>query len=131
MNQVIWIVESRVILAQPRGDQTLQDIEDMNEQMMTMIMEGSPPVHVISDVRYMGKYPTSLKTLTNLFQLNANVGAMALIGGNTLTKFTTKMLKSLLRWGDMAFFDDIQEGVSYLQSIDTNLPKSIDYDETP
>lgn len=131
MYEVKWILHQRIVLLQAVGDQTIEDIEEGIKQLNDFFTGGQPPVHVISDSRYMGKFPVSLKLLNQQMKPHENSGYTVAIGGNALTNFISKMLSRAAKGPDMIFSDSIESALAQLQHLDATLPQQIDYIDQP
>lgn len=129
MYHVEWIVANRIVLLQGVGDQTIETVSDSATRLTKFLTAGSPPVHVLSDLRYLGSFPTNLKTLQRFMVNHENSGQVLVIGGNALAKFVSKALTRFSGGAAVTFKDSIAEAIEFLQRLDTTLPEAINYPE--
>lgn len=131
MYEVRWIVEGKIILMRAIGDQTPESILDSVEQLHNLFEVGEAPIHVISDNRHVGEYPTNLGSLKALMKSHDNSGYVMIIGGDKLSKFLSKMLAHFSGNAEPKYSSTIAESIAWLQAIDSRLPDDITCDESP
>ncbi len=129
---VEWIVERRVILFRGVGDQTVETIETGVNRLHEFFAQGIPPVHVISDSRYIGNFPANIGALKQLMAHHENSGYVVAIGGNALSKFVSLTLTKLSGGEPLEFSETLEAALVRLTRIDPSLPQQIDYpDNSP
>jgi hypothetical protein len=131
MYQVEWIVENRVVLMRWIGNQTMQTVEEGVNRLQAFLDKGTPPVHVISDSRYLGRFPASLDALKKVMKQHKNSGQTVSIGGNAATRFVSMMTTRLSGGVRLEFRDTFEDALVFLRRMDTTLPNEIDYQDRP
>jgi hypothetical protein len=126
---VKWIVENRIVLFQADGDQTVESVTDGFNRLQELIESGQTPVHVISDARYLGKFPTSLNTLKMGLFKHEKSGYAISIGGNILSKFVSTMMAKLSDGSQLILKDSFEDAFFFLTSVDPSLPREIEYQD--
>lgn len=127
---VEWVVENRIIVTRAIGDQTKEAIADSIDRLQALMSLGDTPVHVISDSRQLGKYPTDLTLLRKLVSKHEKSGRTVIVGGDDLSRFVSKLLTQFAGSKSPEFRDTISGAVQWLQSIDESLPGDVHYDES-
>jgi hypothetical protein len=128
---VEWIVENRIVLFQADGDQTVESVTDGFNRLQAFISKGEAPVHVISDARYLGKFPTSFKSLKMGLFKHEKSGYAISIGGSTLSKFVSTMMAKLSDGSQLILKDSFEDAFFFLKSVDASLPRAIEYEDVP
>ena len=126
MNIVKWIIQDRVILLCGVGDQTLDSIEDITNQLTNLMNEGVSPVHIVIDNRHVGHVPRNIKLIGKFMKKHENSGFTVAIGGNQLIKFISKMLAKIADSDMLIFKDSPEEALSLLQKLDQSLPQEVE-----
>src|SRR5215207_3568472 len=92
-----WYIKDRVIIHRPVGDETLAIIKKNNDDLIKLLDEGTPKVHIIVDARYITKLPTSLLKLNKAttFLSHPSLGWVITISNNSLITFLGGMLPQL------------------------------------
>jgi hypothetical protein len=52
-----WYREKQIILAKVIGELSLSDISESSAQIITLLTQGSAPVHIIADITQMTRHP--------------------------------------------------------------------------
>jgi hypothetical protein len=128
---VKWIVENRIVLFQADGDQTVESVTEGFNHLQEFISKGQAPVHVISDARYLGKFPTSFKSLKMGLFKHEKSGYAVSIGGNILSKFVSTMMARLSDGSQLVLKDSFADAFYFLKTVDTSLPRAIEYEDSP
>lgn len=128
---VEWIVADRVVLMRWVGDQTAATVEEGVTHLSAFLTKGTPPVHVISDLRYIGSFPTSLASLKKLMVRHENAGQALAVGGNTLSRFVSTMLTRFSGAPVLTFKDSLGEALTFLERVDPSLPQGLNYTDRP
>jgi len=131
MYKLEWLVEGRVVLMQGIGNQTIVDLQAGVEQLFEMLTAGDAPVHILSDSRYIGKFPTRITAVKYLLKHHEKSGHTVLIGGSALIKFISIMFNKMSSGRDPLFAETIVDAIEILQRIDATLPKDVSYEERP
>ncbi len=133
MYVVEWIMENRIVLFRPVGDQTIETLEDGVNRLQELLNVGISPVHVISDSRYVGRFPTNLKSISLVKSLTKhdNAGHAVSIGGNSMVKFISMMLAKSSGDDRLVYKNTFEDAMLLLQRLDLSLPQEIDYIDRP
>lgn len=127
---VEWVVENRIIVTRAIGDQTKEAIADSIDRLQELMSLGDTPVHVISDSRQLGKFPTNVTLLRKLVTKHEKSGRTVIVGGSDVAQFVSKLLTQFSGSKSPEFSDTIGGAVQWLQSIDESLPSDVHYDES-
>jgi len=60
---VFWQVENRVIYVEVQGDVPIEDVWTSTEEITKLLDSGQRPVHLLADMRQMGKIPTQVNQM--------------------------------------------------------------------
>ena len=133
MHTIEWIVEGRVILHRGIGDQTVETIEDSVRRLNEYLDEGTAPVHMIVDQRFLGNFPADIKTIKRaVLSRHENIGIVIAVGGNVMFKFFSTVLTKITGGEPMAYSDTLEDALLRLTHFDPTLPPQIDYpDHSP
>jgi hypothetical protein len=63
-----WRVEERIIYIRFWGDTTLKDAEEFNAHLIEMLEQGTPPVHLIIDLRELKSTPNDFRNLSKIIK---------------------------------------------------------------
>ena len=92
-----WYIQNRIILYRPTGEQTIHIVQQSNNRFLKLLDQGTLPVHIIADARYITKVPTKLLNLRNAttFLRHPSVGWFVTISSNSLIRFLGGMLPQI------------------------------------
>src|ERR1041385_8431968 len=92
-----WYIEDRVVVHRPVGEETLEIVQQHNDQLLKLLDKGTAPVHIIVDARYLTKVPTSLLKLSHAtsFLSHPSIGWVVTISNNPLITFLGGMLPQI------------------------------------
>lgn len=78
-----WYIPQRVLRGAVWGTQTLEELTESNQKMMSLLDEGTPLVHFILDDSRLERTPVNLKQLQNTlaFGRHRSLGWILLVGG--------------------------------------------------
>jgi len=133
MYQVEWIIENRVLLFRGIGDQTEATVEDGIKSLQALINSGDAPVYVVSDSRYVKRFPMKiglLKQLTMAGGSNPKSGTTVLVGGDSVSKFISQLLVQFSSGQKPYVTNTVGEALEYLYTMDSTLP-CIEYVDQP
>ncbi|MGJ3240705.1 MAG: hypothetical protein ACFE0Q_18495 [Anaerolineae bacterium] len=131
MYAIDWVMENRIVISRPVGDQTKESVTNAIFTLKERIEAGTAPVHVISDLRYVGAFPTDLSMLVKMIERQANSGYTIVIGGTRLTHFFSRVLAQFGGGRSPEFFDNVADALAWLQKVDATLGDDLHYDEAP
>jgi hypothetical protein len=119
-----WHIPDRVVLITFIGTLTLNDIDRMNLDTMALVGQGAPPVHVVSDLLGMDRYPTSIKEISKFIRndMKARLGWTIVITRNKLVRFMSGVIIQLTGTR-LRFFDTREEALAFLYENDVSLPR--------
>ncbi len=120
---ISWYQADRVILAQLEGDQSIEDISQVNTTITEMLRVGKPRVHIIVDTSKMGSIPLKLSQLAavNAYLREPNLGTIVTIGmDNILIRFLASMVSQIAHI-ELKTVTTLDEGVDVLRRIDQSL----------
>ena len=92
-----WYIKDRVVVHRPVGEETLEIIQQHNDQLLMFLDKGTAPVHIIVDARYLTKVPTSLLKLSNAtsFLSHPSTGWVITVSNSPLITFLGGMLPQI------------------------------------
>lgn len=129
MYQVEWVLEKRIVLMRAIGDQTVETIEAGIIRLHELFELGDAPVHLISDSRFMKRFPADVSAMKKLMYSNEKSGLSVVVGGDHVTKFVSKLMVAFSGSIQPMFVNTIEEAIALLVSKDNTLPKQIDYSD--
>lgn len=94
---VDWLIKDRLILLQINGDVALEDIEKINAELITLIRAGQPPVHMLADLKELGRFPFDLigvRRAATYFE-EPNLGLIMAYGTSSLASSFSQLLTSI------------------------------------
>ncbi|MCS7070959.1 MAG: PAS domain-containing protein [Anaerolinea sp.] len=97
--RVEWFYRDRIILEQVYGDITIDDVSQMAEAVLSLMEAGQPPVHLLIDVRFIRKYPVSLKMMRQAVTtpVSKNAGWLVVFhNNNPMVKFVVFVLAQVM-----------------------------------
>jgi hypothetical protein len=120
MPQIVkWLVNDIVIFSQAIGDLSAADIQATDAEIQAMIERGTPPVHVLTDARQVGKFPLDLVGLRRMINSlrNPRLGYTVIYGAPQLAANFGQMLMRLANVQGQ-FVRDYDEALSFLAAKD-------------
>jgi hypothetical protein len=91
-----WVLPQRVMLVRIYGEVTAKEMEQIDTQTLTAVMEGTPPVHGIVNTLDVISVPVNLKTMTRTFRgIHPNAGITIMISQNPLYHFFLNIITQL------------------------------------
>jgi hypothetical protein len=127
-----WLTEKQIIMIHLIGDISLEESQAANLETIAYLDAGEPPVHILADIKQMGRFPLNLiaarKTTTYL--QHPNLGYIAIYGASGITSSFVQMLLSLA--GVKArFVRNYAEGVDYLAQHDPRIKEALEAGTIP
>lgn len=120
---ISWYQDERIVLARFEGDQSIEDITQVNTTITEMIKTGKPRVHMIVDTSKMGSIPLKLSQLAavNAYLREPNLGTIVTIGmDNVLIRFLASMVSQIAHI-ELKTVSTMDEAVDVLKRLDQTL----------
>lgn len=119
-----WHIPERVYICRIVGDLTEDDITGAVDAAFAYVRSGQPPVHVLADVRELGKRPNNISKLRDVlaFFREPNLGMTCLIHTDKMTNFIATTMAQISRT-ELKAFSDPAKAIVTLQQLDTSLPE--------
>lgn len=123
--EVRWFVKNRVVLALGYGKVNRQENDDSDRQVLELLSQGTPPVHVLMDVSHVEDFPQyTMNERMSVFQNMANhpnLGWAALCGTtNPIVRFMSAVV-TRLTGVRFRLFETFDEGLQFLQEQDDSV----------
>jgi hypothetical protein len=95
---VEWYHPNRVILARFWGDTSVEELKEMFESLIARMDVGDAPVHTISDITEMRKFPLSIAAIKNAMPRadHPNQGWNVVVGGPVLAHSFSQIISRVL-----------------------------------
>lgn len=92
-----WLIKDRLILLQVSGDITFEDIESINAKLTELIHTGEPPVHMLADLKELGRFPFDLVGMRRAatYLEDPNLGLIMAYGTSSLASSFAQLLTSI------------------------------------
>lgn len=92
-----WLIKDRLILLQVSGDITFEDIESINAKLTELIHTGEPPVHMLADLKELGRFPFDLVGMrrATTYLEDPNLGLIMAYGTSSLASSFAQLLTSI------------------------------------
>lgn len=124
-----WYHENKVVYAAVSGNFTVAEFEDYGEELIERFLDpASRPIHIISDVSEMQKFPTQVWTAiraTEPWLRHPNLGHIILLtpGSNAMLRFLLSAVNQVvsIRYH---VCETPEEGFVLLQQMDENLQQA-------
>ncbi len=127
-----WLIEKQVLIAYVIGDITMEEMRASDAEITAFISSGTPPVHLLADIKDMGKFPFDLIGLrkTTTYLQHPNMGHIAVYGASRMASSFAQMVMSLA--GVKArFVRDYTEAIHYLASVDPRIKEALEAGTIP
>jgi|GEM_PF-2129184 len=131
MQRVEWIIENRVILLQGHGEVTVEVIQQGMATFKTMVEEGTAPIYVVNDGRYVKRYPMKIGLLKDLVSMGDDdkIEQVIRVGGDNVSKFIAQLLIQFTGGKKPIHTKTVEEAMDYLLKLDDSLPREYAYEE--
>lgn len=118
-----WYVQDRVIYHRPVGVETIEIVQQNNDDLVKLLDKGIPLVHVIVDARYLTKFPTSILKLSKAtsFLSHPSIGWVITISNNPLVTFLGGMLPQLGSLTCYRVVSELDSALTFLKEQDSTL----------
>lgn len=125
-----WLVQNRVLYARARDQVTMEDLMSHNQQILQMIEQGVPPVHIVLQTENMLSPPATIREIKRVYTFAQHPSAGWLISinnGNTTLDFLNSMVTKFLRTPYRSS-ESLALAVSFLESVDATLRHDTSYE---
>src|SRR5689334_13277875 len=118
-----WYILDRVIYHRPVGEETIEIVQQNNDDLVKLLDKGIPLVHVIVDARYLTKFPTSILKLSKAtnFLSHPSIGWVITISNNPLVTFLGGMLPQLGSLTRYRVVSELDSALTFLKEEDMTL----------
>lgn len=127
-----WLIEKQVIIAYVIGDTTIEEMQASDRALDALVSAGTPPVHILADIKDMGRFPLDLIGLrkTTTYLQHPNMGHIAVYGASRMASSFTQMLASLAGV-KVRFVHNYTEAINYLASVDPRIKEALEAGAIP
>jgi hypothetical protein len=118
-----WHIPGRVIYGVVSGVQTLDELTEANQTVMSMLDEGMRPVHFIMDDSQLKRTPINLKQLqiALAYVRHTRIGWIVLVGkNNPVLSILVSTLISLMRVKSRRV-ESLDTAMAFLRTVDNTL----------
>lgn len=124
-----WLVPQRITIIEIVGNYTSHDLTESTIQVRDGFLDkGTPPVHLICDVRQITSYPTQIfviKQASEIYLRHPNMGRLLLVGfDNPLMRFIASAVSQTMR-ARFQQAESIEQALSNLKAYDQTLEESL------
>lgn len=118
-----WYIKDRIIFSRPVGDISINNVQEYAGYVVDMLTEGTSPVHLIVDARFIGQAPTNLLALTKAttFMGHPSLGWVLTITTNSVIQFLAGMVPQIGRVKHYHVFPTIELCMAFLKEQDRTL----------
>lgn len=122
--QTGWYIENRIIFTQYGEKITLEEMQNVNDDVQKLLDEGNAPVHIIFDVSQLKEFPIDLskarETLAHFS--HPKMGWLIGYGMNPVMKFLSTVIANMFGV-QLKSVNSFDEALSLLKRIDFSLEK--------
>jgi hypothetical protein len=118
-----WYINDRVIYHRPVGDETIEIVQQNNDDLVKLLDQGVPLVHVIVDARFVTKFPTSILKLSKAatFLSHSSLGWVITVSNNPVITFLGGMLPQIGSVTRYRVVSELDSALTFLKEQDTTL----------
>jgi hypothetical protein len=126
-----WYIKDRVIFHRPVGEETIEIVQQNNDDLIKLLDKGTPAVHIIVDARYITKIPTNLLKLSKAtsFLSHPSIGWVITISNSPLITFLGGMLPQIGSLSRYRVVSEPNNCLNFLKEQDSTLNWSTVNDE--
>jgi hypothetical protein len=129
---IAWLIEKQIIILHVTGDVALEEMQVADAEINAHLTAGDPPVHMLVDIKEMGKFPfdlIGLRKTTNYLQ-HPNLGHITVYGASRMASSFAQMIVSLA--GVKArFVRDYTDALNYLAQHDPRIKAALEAGTIP
>ncbi|MCE7948192.1 MAG: STAS/SEC14 domain-containing protein [Chloroflexi bacterium CFX4] len=129
---IAWLIEKQIIIIYATGDVTLEEMQANDAEMAAYLAAGDPPVHMLADIKDLGRFPFDLIGLrkTTTYLQHPNLGHIAVYGASRMASSFAQMIVSLA--GVKArFVRDYVDAINYLAQHDPRIKEALEAGTIP
>lgn len=117
-----WHQNQRVIQVRFWGDTTVEELKEMFESLIEHMDTGDAPVHTLTDVTEMRKFPLSIAAIKNTMPRadHPNQGWNVVVGGPVLVQSFSQIISRVLNVRYRSF-QTMDEALEFLATQDETL----------
>jgi hypothetical protein len=124
-HEISWQQPNRIIKVVVDGDQSIEDLGRISDELVAYLAQGQPPVHVLSDARTMGKFPVQLnavKEINERWLRHPNVGWTVVVSkSNPVLNFLAATVTHIIHV-NYRMVATPEEALEVLRLVDNTLP---------
>lgn len=126
---VNWLIENCLVLIKVSGDVSVEDAEVINAEVVALLRAGEPPVHVLSDLTELRKFPFDLIGMRRALSYlqEPNLGWVMAYGPSSIASSFARLLTSLVRVR-LRFVRDQADALNVLAGMDARIKALIERD---
>jgi hypothetical protein len=121
-SEASWYQDQRVIYWRVWGQITLEDIAQINKDQQKLLSVGTAPVHTISSIGDVDRFPTDLRQLKEALDgvNHPHLGWTLVVGPTTpLKRFVTMTVtQMIIPDARLRMFNTMEEAVEFLRHVD-------------
>lgn len=129
---ITWLIEKQIVIVYVTGDVALEGMQVADTEITAYLDAGEPPVHMLADIKEMGRFPLDLIGLrkTTSYLKHPNLGHIAIYGASRMANSFAQMLLSLA--GVKArFVRDYTDALNYLAQHDPRIKAALEAGAIP
>jgi hypothetical protein len=94
---VDWLIKDRLIFVSISGDITLEDVAALNESITALLDAGQAPIHMLADIKDMGKFPFDLISMqrTSTYLKHPKLGLVMMYGASRIASSFAQMITQI------------------------------------
>ena len=116
-----WYYPSRIVLVEVIGDVDSSELSALGEELNRFLNEGQSPIHVITDARNLGSFPTKAQDVRNALKNLEAFGIDIIVGfKNPIAKFLATVMSRLSNF-EVRLVDDMEQAENTLRRLDPTL----------
>ncbi len=118
---VSWYEPDRIIFLDVQGDVGIDELQQCTQELNRLFATGTAPVHIITDARQMGKFPTKLLEVRKALSELSSFGMDIIIGfDNPVARFLASAVSQMSRF-EVRLVKDKAEAIQIISRIDSSL----------
>lgn len=125
--KVSWHLEGRIVHFLLTGNLTIEELAAGSNEIEQLFDEGTAPIHMISEVRDLGRYPMQIFQLKEAIRFvnRPELGWTAVVGLKGPSAVIANVFSKIARTRQKPF-DTLEEAIAFLKEQDSSLEDAID-----